>query len=93
MKFLQDHIALSNTSYPLLHAADKLCSHLGHGGKGPEPLVAASAPSTAETSAGSGTAAVAIKPDSSKHHALLLDMVSEQLGINPTDIIDFELNV
>jgi len=34
-----------------------------------------------------------VKPESAKHHALLLEMVSEQLGVKPSDIVDFELNV
>jgi aspartyl aminopeptidase len=50
---------------------------------------AAAAPPT------NGTTAAAAAPCNvvDNHHALLLDMLADQLGCLPTDIVDFELNM
>jgi len=54
---------------------------------------AAAAP--ASTSAGGESAAAAAlkAQEANKHHSLLLEMVAQQLGVAPADILDFELHV
>ena len=79
-------LLLQTNFAPILATAAKV--QLGIDG----PQASAAAPSV-EASSGSGTSGLTLKPESAKHHALLLELVSEQLGINPSDIVDFELNV
>lgn len=49
------------------------------------------APSAANGTGSKGAAADA--PASAKHHALLLELLSSQLGVAPSSIVDFELHV
>jgi aspartyl aminopeptidase len=50
------------------------------------------APAAAAEGSGSGSGPAASK-EVLKHHAVLLDLIAEQLGVTAADIVDFELNV
>jgi aspartyl aminopeptidase len=81
---------------PILATAVK--SQLGLNKRGDEGAVAAapaseSAPAATASSPKQGGASCFPPAESGKHHSLLMELLSEELDVNPNDIVDFELNV
>ncbi|GAX84190.1 hypothetical protein CEUSTIGMA_g11613.t1 [Chlamydomonas eustigma] len=75
---------------PILATAVK--SQLGLHKKGEEEAVA-SEPAPSNEAAKQSSSPSSPSPESVKHHSLLMEILSEELGVSPNDIVDFELNL